>query len=101
MGKLTVPGLVIIGNSAAGLAAIQAIRSRDRDSPITVIAAETHPPYSRIMLTYLLAGKTSPERLPLHGPDWYRQMDVKALVGRRAVSFRHGRQPRAEVAVRD
>jgi NAD(P)H-nitrite reductase large subunit len=79
--------LVIIGNSAAGLAAIEAIRSRDRRSPITLIAAERHPPYSRVMLTYLLAGKVSRDELFLHRPDWYRQMGVKALTGRRAVAI--------------
>jgi len=79
--------LVIIGNSAAGLAAIEAIRARDRRSRVTLIAAETHPPYSRVMLTYLLAGKVSRDELFLHGPDWYRQTGVKALTGRRAVAI--------------
>jgi len=79
--------LVIVGNSAAGLAAIEAIRARDRRSPITLIAAERHPPYSRVMLTYLLAGKLSRDELFLHRPDWYRQMGVKALSGRRAVAI--------------
>lgn len=79
--------LVIIGNSAAGLAAVEAIRSRDRRSHVTVIAAERHPPYSRIMLTYLLAGKTTRDRMLLHGPDWYREMDIQALTGQRAVAI--------------
>jgi nitrite reductase (NADH) large subunit len=79
--------LVIIGNSAAGLAAIEAIRSRDRRSRITLIAAETHPPYSRVMLTYLLAGKVRPDELFLHGPDWYERMGVEALAGHRAVAI--------------
>jgi nitrite reductase (NADH) large subunit len=79
--------LVIIGNSAAGLAAVEAIRSRDRRSRVTVIAAERHPPYSRIMLTYLLAGKTTHERMLLHEPDWYREMDIEALTGQRAVAI--------------
>jgi nitrite reductase (NADH) large subunit len=79
--------LVIIGNSAAGLAAVEAIRSRDRRSRVTVIAAERHPPYSRIMLTYLLAGKTTREHMLLHGPDWYREMDIEALTGQRAVGI--------------
>ncbi len=79
--------VVIIGNSAAGLAAIEAIRSRDRRSRITLIAAETHPPYSRIMLTYLLGGKIAADGLFLHGDDWYRRMRVEALVGHRAVKI--------------
>jgi len=77
---------VIIGNSAAGLAAIAAIRSRDRKCSITVIAAERHPPYSRIMLTYLLAGKTTLDRIALHEPHWYGEMNVRPLIGRRAMA---------------
>jgi len=79
--------LVVIGNSAAGLAAIEAIRSRDRRSKLTLVAAETHLPYSRILLTYLLSGKTTLADVPVHGPEWYRRMDVEPLTGRRALSI--------------
>jgi nitrite reductase (NADH) large subunit len=78
--------LVIIGNSAAGLAAIEAIRARDRRSRVTLIAAETHPPYSRIMLTYLLAGKVARDDLFLHEDDWYKRMRVEAHLGFRATA---------------
>ena len=81
------PRLVIIGNSAAGLAAIEAIRARDRRSRITLIAAETHRPYSRIMLTYLLAGKVARDDLFLHGDDWYERMHVEPLLGYRATAI--------------
>lgn len=84
--------LVIIGNSAAGLSAVEAIRSRDRRSRVTIIAAEAHPPYSRIMLTYLMAGKVRPDQMPLHGPDWYERMGVEALTGCRAVAIDARRQ---------
>lgn len=79
--------LVIIGNSAAGLAAIEAIRSRDRQCSVTLVAAEPHLPYSRVMLTYLLAGKVRRDELFLHGADWYARMGVEALVGHRAVEI--------------
>ncbi len=79
--------LVIIGNSAAGLAAVGAVRSRDRRCRVTLIGAEGHLPYSRIMLTYLLGGRVGGDELFLHGPDWYSQMGVEALVGCRAVGI--------------
>jgi len=90
--------IVIIGNSAAGLAAIEAIRSHDTRSRLTLIAAERHPPYSRIMLTYLLSGKAEFDLLSLHGPDWYERMAVKALTGRRAVAINTERR---EVVTKD
>ncbi|MBU0618069.1 MAG: FAD-dependent oxidoreductase [Planctomycetes bacterium] len=81
------PRLVIIGNSAAGLTAIEAIRARNRRSRIALIAAETHRPYSRIMLTYLLAGKVARDDLFLHRDDWYERMHVEALLGYRATAI--------------
>jgi len=82
-----VPRLVIIGNSAAGLAAIEAIRACERRSRMTLVASETHRPYSRIMLTYLLAGKVAAGDLFLHPDDWYRRMRVEALLGHRATAI--------------
>lgn len=81
------PRLVIIGNSAAGLSAIEAIRSHDRRPRVTLIAAEAHLPYSRVMLTYLLGDKVRRDELFLQGADWYERMGVEALVGRRAVEI--------------
>ena len=79
--------VVIIGNSAAGLAATEAIRSRDRECRVTIVSAEPHLPYSRIMLTYLLGGKVSRDDVYLRGSDWYRRMGVDAMVGYRAVTI--------------
>lgn len=79
--------VVIIGNSAAGLAAVRAFRSVDRRTPITLIAAETHLPYSRVMLPYVLAGQARAEDVFLCDEDWYQTMGVQALTGRKAVSI--------------
>ncbi len=38
---------VIIGNSAAGIAAVEAIRKKDKESRITVISDEDYPSYCR------------------------------------------------------
>ena len=48
--------IVIIGNSAAAVGAIEAMRQHDGDDPITVIAAESHHVYSRPLISYLLGG---------------------------------------------
>ncbi len=45
---------VILGNSAAGLTAIDAIRQRDKTGPITLISKEPDPAYSRVALPYIL-----------------------------------------------
>src|SRR5262245_53797015 len=47
---------VLIGNSAASLAAIDGIRKFDKQGPITIINREQGPAYSRVALPYYVAG---------------------------------------------
>ena len=49
--------VLIIGNSAAGTAAIEAIRAHDKKSAIVQLTDEMHPLYSRCLISYYLAGK--------------------------------------------
>lgn len=75
--------IVIVGNSAASLAALEAIRRLDDACPITLVAEEPIPAYSRVLLPYLLSGERGD--LSLRPPDYFQRMDVRALLGRRAV----------------
>jgi len=45
---------VIVGASAAGLAALEAIREVDKDCAVTVVSKEKGPLYSRVGLTHFL-----------------------------------------------
>ena len=81
MGKLR---QVIIGNSAAALAAIRAIREVDHLCPITVISDQKYPSYSPVLLTYYIGGKISWEDLFMVGSDFYLKNKVKTLFGSRA-----------------
>ena len=76
---------VVIGNSAAAVGAIEAIRRYDQDNPITVIADEPHPTYSRPLITYLLGGLVSEERMLYRPPDFYQQYEVEPMLGVRVV----------------
>lgn len=76
---------VIIGNSAAGVGAIEAIRQYDRDNPITLIADEPHSTYSRPLIAYLLGGMVSEERMLYRPPDFYQRYDVEPMLGVRVV----------------
>jgi len=67
---------VIIGNSAAALSAIGAIRRNDGTAPVTVIAAETCFAYSPVLLTYYMAGRISRQQVFLTDDDYYRSLDV-------------------------
>jgi nitrite reductase (NADH) large subunit len=78
---------VIIGNGIAGASAAEAIRSLDPDAAITFIAREEHMPYSRPMISQVLAGAADFSQLPLRSPDYYQQLQAKALTGHEAVAI--------------
>lgn len=72
---------VIIGTSAAGLAGAETARRFAPQAHITLISDESHLPYSRPLLTYLLGGETSREKLFLRPPDYFRDWGFEALLG--------------------
>jgi NAD(P)H-nitrite reductase large subunit len=78
---------VIVGNSAAAVGAIEAIRKERCDRPITVISDEPHHTYSRPLISYLLAGDLDESRMYYRPPDFYERHNVRCLLGRKAVSL--------------
>ena len=73
--------IVIIGNSAAGTAAIEAIRQHGCKSRIVQLSDEAFPLYSRCLLSYYLAGTIPQERLLYKGRDFHETSDVKLHAG--------------------
>jgi nitrite reductase (NADH) large subunit len=62
---------VLIGNSAASLAAVDGIRKHDKDGEITIINREEGPAYSRVALPYYVAGEmTLADLLIRQKPDY-------------------------------
>ena len=78
---------VIVGNGAAGIAAAEAIRKLDQDSPITILSEEPCHYYSRIRLIDYLAGKVEEDGLLLKRPEWYQSQGIEVRLGERAVAF--------------
>ncbi|WP_432053433.1 NAD(P)/FAD-dependent oxidoreductase [Streptomyces xiamenensis] len=61
--------IVIVGASAAGLAAAETLRREGYDGTLTLVGDEPHPPYDRPPLSkQVLAGQWGPERLALRAP---------------------------------
>lgn len=75
---------IIIGNSAAGIAAIEAIRSRDKESRITVISDEDYPAYCRCLISYYLAAEVKEEKLLYRPDNFYKQNNVELLLNKKA-----------------
>lgn len=72
---------VIIGNSAAGIGAIEGIRQIDKQGEITIISNETHHTYSRPLISYLLMGRTTREGIKYRDDDFYNSMGCRTLFG--------------------
>lgn len=72
---------VTIGNSAAAVGAIEAIRQYDQVNPITVVADEPHHVYSRPLISYLLGNEVDEAHMYYRPADFYEQHKVKTMLG--------------------
>lgn len=86
---------VIVGNSAAGVNAIEAIRRVDHAATIVNISEEPYLPYSRPLLSYLVAGKVEEDSLFFRPKTFYKDYDVQPVLGKRVV----GVDSRAKIVV--
>jgi NAD(P)H-nitrite reductase large subunit len=84
--------ILIIGNSAASTAAIEAVRRYDRKSFIIQLSDEPHPLYSRCLLSYYLSDAISKKALQYRDTDFHEKMQVQLHVGQRAVELDTNRQ---------
>ncbi|MFB0504921.1 MAG: NAD(P)/FAD-dependent oxidoreductase [Candidatus Bathyarchaeia archaeon] len=81
------PKYVIVGRSAGGIGAVEAIREVDPISTITVISGEPFPQYSRPMLADFLSGEAALERMKYRDDEFWKKNRVELLTGREAVSL--------------
>jgi nitrite reductase (NADH) large subunit len=82
------PRLVVVGNGMAGMRAVEELISRAPDRfDITVIGAEPHPNYSRILLSAVLAGEKTLDDIVLNSRDWYEQHGICLIAGKRATAI--------------
>jgi NAD(P)H-nitrite reductase large subunit len=70
---------VIIGNSAAAIGTVEGIRQHDGQGEITIISNESHHTYSRPLISYLLYGKVTEEKMKYRGDDFYKKNNVRFL----------------------
>jgi NAD(P)H-nitrite reductase large subunit len=75
---------VIIGASAAGMAAAEAIRQSDSTGFITVLSEEPVQPYFRPMIPFLISGKKSAADMTLIGQGPYSGTGIDVRLNFRA-----------------
>jgi NAD(P)H-nitrite reductase large subunit len=92
--------VVIIGNSAAGLSALESFRRRDRAATVTIVSGEGARPYSRVLLPYYVRGRISRADVHIRPEDYYERLEARTAFGEvvdrvdptaREVLFRDGR----------
>ncbi|MBN1358581.1 NAD(P)/FAD-dependent oxidoreductase, partial [Candidatus Bathyarchaeota archaeon] len=81
------PKYVIVGASAAGIGAVEAIREVDQKGTITIISDEECPQYSRPMISDLVSGKADFGKMMCREHEFWTKNHIEALTGRTAVSL--------------
>ena len=78
---------IIIGNGIAGVNAAETIRALDGEGAITVIAAETFPPYCRPMISLVLEGAIGSDKLGIRSTDFYDNLKINPILGDRVTGI--------------
>jgi NAD(P)H-nitrite reductase large subunit len=86
-GEAIVSKYVIVGASAAGIGAVEAIREVDPVGTITVISEEACPQYSRPMISDFVSGKANLEKMICREDCFWKKNEVQALTGKKAVGL--------------
>jgi NAD(P)H-nitrite reductase large subunit len=78
---------VIVGASAAGIGAVEAIREKDPTGTITVISDEQCTYYSRPMISDFVSGKADVQKMKCRNDDFWKENNAEAKTGKKAVSL--------------
>ncbi len=74
--------LVLVGNGMAGMRTLEELlKLAPERYDITVIGAEPHPNYNRIMLSPVLAGEKTVEDIVLNARGWYAEHGIRLITG--------------------
>lgn len=79
---------VIVGGSAAGMAAAETIRRVDPRGTITVLSEEPHAPYFRPMIPFLISRKKREDEIFLQGQGPYTAGDIELCLNTRVRGIR-------------
>ena len=74
--------LVLVGNGMAGVRTLEELFKHGNDQyNITVIGAEPHPNYNRIMLSPMLASEKTIDDIILNSCEWYAENNIELITG--------------------
>lgn len=76
--------VVVVGYGMAGARLAEEIRRHDPDGiwvSVTILGAEPHPAYNRVLLSAVLGGSMSPDAVHLHDADWAGEHRIDLRTG--------------------
>src|SRR3712207_5733358 len=79
--------VVIVGYGMAGARLADELRRRDQDISITIIGAEPHAAYNRVLLSTVVAGTMTPESTRLHDDKWAADHNIDLRLGYEVVEI--------------
>jgi len=83
---------LIIGNSAGGIGAAEAIRQVDKVGAVTIISDESYPAYSRPLISEYLAERRPLGKMLFRLPDFYEENNVQAILGQKVTGLNIGKR---------
>jgi len=78
---------LIIGNSAGGVGAVEAIRKMDTEGSIAIISDEEYHTYSRPLISYFLAGEIAYDKMFYRRSDFYEKRKVDAILDKKVTKI--------------
>jgi NAD(P)H-nitrite reductase large subunit len=87
MAKIDKIKYLIIGNSAGGIGAAEAIRELDSAGTVAIISDEPYPAYSRPLISEHLFEGRSLERMLYRPADFYEKNNIQTLFGEKVAEI--------------
>ncbi len=75
---------LIIGNSAGGIGAAEAIREIDKTGAIVIVGEEPYAAYSRPLISKYVAGEYTPEAMRIRSAAFYDNNCIDVVLGHKA-----------------
>jgi NAD(P)H-nitrite reductase large subunit len=81
---------LIIGNSAGGIGAAEAIREVDAAGRLTIVSEEPYQAYSRPLISEYVAGHRTMERMLFRMPGFYEQNNINLVLDNKVTEIDTG-----------
>jgi NAD(P)H-nitrite reductase large subunit len=78
---------LIIGNGAAGMAAVEKIRELDETGEIIMLSAEKYAVYSKCLLADFLSGQIPEDRMFIRDADFYEKNNIRICFDQKVVNI--------------